>query len=59
VRVRRVDTPEEVVDGKSIMQMMLLAATQHTELEITADGADGAQACEALRKLVDSGFGED
>lgn len=59
VKVRRVDTPEEWVDGKSIMQMMLLAATQGTELEIESDGPDGQNACEALRKLVDSGFGED
>ena len=59
VKVRRVDVPDEWVDGKSIMQMMLLAATQHTELEVTADGADGEKACEALRRLVDAGFGED
>jgi len=59
VKVRRVDVPDEWVDGKSIMQMMLLAATQHTELEIQADGADGSRACEALRKLVETGFGEE
>ena len=34
VRVRRTDG-DETVDGKSIMQMLLLAATQGTELEIT------------------------
>ena len=59
IKVRRVDMPDEWVDGKSIMQMMLLAATQHTELEIEAHGPDGAKACEALRALVEGGFGED
>ena len=59
IKVRRVDMPDEWVDGKSIMQMMLLAATQHTELEIEADGPDGAKACESLRALVEGGFGED
>ena len=48
VRVRRTDG-DEVVDGKSIMQMLLLAATQGTELEITCEG-DGADA--ALATLV-------
>jgi phosphocarrier protein len=47
------------VDGKSIMQMMMLAATKGTELEITAEGEDAAEACEVLRKLVESGFDED
>ncbi len=59
VRVRRVDAPDEWVDGKSIMQMMLLAATQGTELEVVAEGADGEKACASLRDLVDGGFGED
>lgn len=47
------------VDGKSIMQMMMLAATKGTELEITAEGEDAAKACEVLRKLVEGGFDED
>jgi len=59
VKVRRIDVPEEWVDGKSIMQMMLLAATQHTELEIQADGPDALRACEAMKKLVETGFGEE
>lgn len=59
VTVRRVDGPGEIVDGKSIMQMMMLAATKGVELEIIAEGEDAAQACEALRKLVETGFDED
>lgn len=56
VSVRRGD---QEVDGKSIMQMMLLAATQGTELEVVADGDDAQAACDALARLVDSGFNED
>lgn len=47
------------VDGKSIMMMMLLAATQGTELEIIAEGDDAEKAVEALRALVAGGFNED
>jgi len=47
------------VDGKSIMQMMMLAATNGTEIEITAAGTDAPQAVETLVKLVESGFKED
>ncbi len=54
-----VQSQDQQVDGKSIMHMMMLAATQGTELEIVAQGSDAAKACKALKKLVDSGFGED
>ena len=40
-------------------RMMLLAATQGTQLEIIADGDDAQAAIDALKKLVDSGFNED
>lgn len=56
VTVRRDD---QEVDGKSIMMMMLLAATKGTELEIVAEGDDAEAALAALTKLVNSGFGED
>ena len=41
------------VDGKSIMQMSMLAATCGTRLKIKAEGADAAEAVEALRELVE------
>lgn len=47
------------VDGKSIMQMMMLAATQGTELEVVATGPDAADAIKALCKLVEDKFGEE
>jgi phosphocarrier protein len=56
VRVCRDDTE---VDGKSIMQMMMLAAGQGTVLTIVADGPDAAEACKALKALVDGGFEEE
>ncbi len=41
------------VDGKSIMQMTMLAATMGTTLKITADGSDANEALEALKDLVE------
>jgi phosphocarrier protein len=58
IRVRRTDQDNEV-DGKSIMQMMMLAATAGTAIEIEARGADARDAVKALVKLVKSKFLED
>lgn len=58
VRVRRTDG-DEVVDGKSIMQMLLLAATQGTEIEITCDGEGADTALSALVGLVQRKFDEE
>lgn len=58
VKVRRCDG-EEWVDGKSIMQLLMLAATAGTELEIAAEGDDGAAAAKALEELVKSRFDEE
>ncbi len=58
VRVRRTDG-DDAVDGKSIMQMMMLAATKGTVLEIDCKGDDAAEASGALVKLIESGFHED
>lgn len=59
VTVCRSDNEAEKVDGKSIMQMMMLAATQGTELLITADGDDATDAVKSLIALVNSRFEED
>ncbi|MHC4080069.1 MAG: HPr family phosphocarrier protein [Planctomycetota bacterium] len=58
IAVRRTDQNESVI-GKSVMQMMLLAGTKGTRIEITADGPDAKQAVAALVDLVESGFQED
>jgi len=47
-----------VVDAKSIMSVMRLAATKGTVLRIVADGPDADAAAGALVELVDNGFGD-
>lgn len=49
----------QCVNGKSIMEMMLLAAGEGTTLLLTADGTDAQRAVEALKELVDSKFDEE
>lgn len=41
------------VDGKSIMQITMLAATCGTKLKIRAEGVDAEKAVNALRELVE------
>jgi len=48
-----VSNGENAVDGKSIMQMSMLAATCGTSLTIRAQGQDCSEAVEALRQLVE------
>ena len=48
----------KVMDGKSIMGILLLAASRGTTITVTADGPDEATAVDALVELVESGFGE-
>jgi phosphocarrier protein len=49
----------QVVNGKSIMGIMMLAAAQGTELELCAEGKDEARAVAALAALVAERFGEE
>ncbi len=46
------------VDGKSIMGVMMLAATPGSELLISAYGSDEDAAVAELADLIRSGFGE-
>lgn len=55
----RVGRDGRVMDGKSIMGVLLLAAARGTTITISTDGPDEAAALEALCGLVASGFGED
>ena len=50
---------DQTVDGKSIMQMMMLAATAGTVLKIVADGNDAPKALDALEQLINGKFGEE
>lgn len=49
----------QMVDGKSIMQVMLLAASCGTNLLLSADGPDAADAIDALAELVERKFDEE
>lgn len=55
----RVMRDARVMDGKSIMGILLLAAARGTTLTITAEGVDETKAVDALTQLVESGFGEE
>ena len=57
ITIRRTDQPSPV-DAKSIMQLMMLAATKGTDLVIEATGEDAQAAVDALISLVASGFNE-
>ena len=54
----RVARDSKVMDGKSIMGILLLAAARGTLIVISADGLDEVAAVDALTRLVESGFGE-
>ena len=58
VAIQRQDT-EQTADGKSILDVLLLAATNGTTLIIKAEGADEDRAADALVKLVEERFGEE
>ncbi|HEY0877886.1 MAG TPA: HPr family phosphocarrier protein [Zeimonas sp.] len=47
------------VNAKSIMGVMMLAAAKDSTLVIEAEGPDEADAVEALRGLIASGFEEE
>jgi phosphocarrier protein NPr len=47
-----------LVDAKSIMSVMMLAAGKGTVLDIEIDGSDEDSALEALRTLIENRFDE-
>lgn len=50
---------QQRVDGKSIMSVMMLAASKGTELSIEFDGNDAEVAKEALATLINNCFDEE
>ncbi len=58
ISIRRTDH-EDTVDAKSIMQLMMLAATEGTELEIKASGHDADASVQRLVELIKTGFDEE
>lgn len=49
----------QIVDARSIMGLMMLAASMGSEVEIVCDGADCEEAMVAILALVQAKFGED
>ena len=49
---------DKMVDGKSILSLMMLAAVQGTEISIEVDGADEERALSAILELIANRFDE-
>jgi phosphotransferase system HPr (HPr) family protein len=58
VRLERTDGGA-LADAKSILSVLLLAASRGTELRLTVEGADEAEAMSAVCALIENGFGEE
>ena len=52
------DKNGERINGKSIMGVMMLAASQGTPLILSVEGEDEEQAMTAIVKLIEDKFGE-
>ncbi len=48
----------ETVNARSIMGLMMLAASRGSAIEVTAEGPEAGAALDALQSLVDEKFGE-
>ena len=49
----------QIADAKSIMSVLMLAASQGTNLEIQAEGNDARAALEEIKTLINNRFDED
>jgi len=58
VQLAREDT-DQTADGKSILEVLMLAAPLGTRLMITATGPDEGRALDMLAELVEHKFGEE
>jgi phosphocarrier protein HPr len=48
----------QTVDGRSIMGLLTLAATQGSRIQVEAEGKDADDAVRAIEKLIDKKFNE-
>ncbi|HEV8343417.1 MAG TPA: HPr family phosphocarrier protein [Candidatus Binatia bacterium] len=48
----------QTVDGRSIMGLLTLAATQGSRIHVEAEGKDADEAVRAIEKLIDKKFDE-
>lgn len=59
LRIRNQESGGDGVNGKSILQLMTLEASQGAELELSVEGENGEELLASLQELIESGFGED
>ena len=57
IRLERADRSASA-DAKSILSVLMLAASRGTELRVSAEGEDEWEALEAVCALIADGFGE-
>ena len=55
----KVEKDGQTADGKSIIDLMMLAAAQGTYITVNAQGEDALEALHALETLIEGKFGED
>ena len=55
----RIGRDDNMVDAKSIMSVMMLAAGRGTELDLEIDGPDEKDTLAAITTLIDNRFDED
>ncbi|HEY8459054.1 MAG TPA: HPr family phosphocarrier protein [Blastocatellia bacterium] len=53
------ENASEPVDAKNIFGILLLAASKGAVIEVITEGSDEIEAMEAVRKLIEDGFGEE
>lgn len=58
MRLERVDA-SAAADAKSILSLLMLAASRGTELKMSVEGVDERAAANAIDELFASGFGEE
>ena len=59
IQVRNLSSGSAFVNAKSIVRVLTLSAGCGATVEITADGADEAEAMDAICALIEGKFGED
>ena len=55
----QVKSNSKIVNGKSIMGVMMLAASKGKIIEVIANGIDEEEAITAIEELITNKFGED
>ncbi|MFH1612871.1 MAG: HPr family phosphocarrier protein [bacterium] len=54
-----VEKGEDVVDGKSILGIMMLAAACGTHIKVKIKGSDAQEVLQAIEKIIENKFGEE